>query len=379
MRTKVNRPNVVLIICDDIGYGDPGCYGSNLKTPNLDRLAAEGVRFTHFNAAHPICSASRAALLTGRYAPRSGTKPVYFPGDAGGPSLEERTIANCLHDAGYRSMCIGKWHLGDTKEYLPTNRGFDSYFGVPYSVDMKPLPMIKNLEVLEENADRATLTPRYTKAAVDFIETNSTSPFFLYVAHSYPHIPINASPRFKGKSKNGIYGDAVEEIDWSVGEILSSLDRHQRRNQTLVMFTGDHGPWYQGSPGPSRGRKATTYEGGFRVPFIASLPGMLPAGSVVSEFASSLDVFPSVLAMCGAKAGPLPLDGADLSSLLTGEGNARNGDTVLYFAGMQGGQQAQCARRGNWKVRFCAIRQRDLYSEWGGSRAKLFTGASRTV
>ncbi len=345
------RPNVIVMICDDLGSADLGCYGSKLNTPNLDRMAVEGMRFTRLNTAHPICSASRGALLTGRYSTRTGTKPVYFPYDTDGMNLDEVTIANLLHAQHYRSMCIGKWHLGSTPEYLPTSRGFDSYLGVPYSVDMRPLPLIKNKTVIKENADRALLTPQYTEAAVQFIESSSTEPFFLYLAYSYPHIPINASPRFKGKSRQGIYGDAVEEIDWSVGEILHTLQRRNLDENTLVIFTGDHGPWYQGSPGPRRGRKGTTYEGGCRVPFLARWSGVIPAGHTCEEWASNLDVLPTVAAICGADLPSKPLDGTNISELLTGGQEPHRRDPILYFSGMEGGFNLQCARQGKWKLR----------------------------
>jgi arylsulfatase len=248
-------------------------------------------------------------------------------------------------------MCVGKWHLGSTAEYLPTSRGFDSYFGVPYSVDMRPLPMIENNTVIEENTDRALLTPRYTEAAVRFIESSSPKPFFLYMAHSYPHIPIDASPRFKGKSQQGIYGDAVEEIDWSVGEILHSLKRNHLEENTLVIFTGDHGPWYQGSPGTARGRKGTTYEGGCRVPFLARWKGAIPAGHVNDESAWNFDLLPTIASMCGADLPSEPLDGADISGLLSaGQGPARR-DPILYFSAMRGGFDLHCARLGRWKLR----------------------------
>jgi arylsulfatase A len=345
------RPNIIIMICDDLGSGDLGCYGSTLNTPNLDRMAAQGMRFTHFNTAHPICSASRGALLTGRYSTRTGTRPVYFPTSTDGMGLDETTLANLLHTQKYRSMCVGKWHLGHMPEYLPTNRGFDSYLGVPYSVDMQPLPMIKDLTEIEKNADRALLTPRYTEAAVQFIESSSPEPFFLYLAYSYPHIPINASPRFKGKSQQGIYADAVEEIDWSVAEVLRSLQRKNLDENTLVLFTGDHGPWFQGSPGAHRGRKGTTYEGGCRVPFLARWSGVIPAGTTCDEAASSLDVVPTIAAICGAGAPPKPLDGVDISSLLTGNQKLDRPEPLLYFSGLRGGFDLQCARLGKWKLR----------------------------
>ena len=349
--TPKGRPNVIVLICDDIGFGDLGCYGSQLKTPNLDRMASEGVRLTEYNTPHPLCSAARAALLTGRYSTRTGARPVYFPESKDGLNLDEMTLGNVLHDAHYRTMCIGKWHLGSQPEYLPTRRGFDSYFGVPYSVDMRPLPMMKDEKVLEENTDRSLLTPRYTEQAVRFVEASKDQPFFLYLAYSYPHIPIDASPRFKGKSKQGIYGDAVEEIDWSVGEILASLERNHVDDNTLLIFTGDHGPWYQGSVEQLRGRKGTTYEGGCRVPFLARWKGVVPAGHVASGFASHLDVVPTVASLCGAKLPVKPVDGANIVDLLTGRRNEIERPGMLYFSPLGDAIDLQCIRRDHWKLR----------------------------
>lgn len=349
--TPSARPNVIVMICDDIGFGDLGCYGSSLKTPHLDRMAREGARLTQYNTPHPLCSAARAALLTGRYSTRTGARPVYFPDSTDGLSLDEMTLGNVLHDARYRTMCIGKWHLGSEPQYLPTRRGFDSYFGVPYSVDMRPLPMLENETVLEPHTDRALLTPRYTDRAVRFIDEPHTQPFFLYLAYSYPHIPVDASPRFKGKSRQGIYGDAVEEIDWSVGEILSALERNHLDDNTLVVFTGDHGPWYQGSVEQLRGRKGTTYEGGCRVPFLARWKGVIPAGHVVEGFASHLDVVPTVASVCQAQGPVKPVDGANILDLLTGRKKEIDRPGMLYFSPLEDAVQLQCIRRGNWKLR----------------------------
>ncbi|MCL5671438.1 MAG: sulfatase-like hydrolase/transferase, partial [Acidobacteria bacterium] len=249
-------PNVIVMVCDDLGSADLHCYGSSLKTPNLDRMAAEGVRFTRFNTAHPICSASRAALLTGRYASRSHTGGAYGPSSSEGMDLDEKTLADILKTSGYKSMCIGKWHLGYPHQYLPTSRGFDSFFGVPWSVDMQPFPLLRDTTVIEELPDRHMLTPRYTDQAVKFIDSSAGSPFFLYVAYSYPHDPPRSSPRFRGHSGLGHQGDAIEEIDWSVGKILEAVHRKGLDNDTLIFFTSDHGPWFQGCPGPRRGRKA---------------------------------------------------------------------------------------------------------------------------
>ena len=285
-------PNIVFILCDDLGYGDLGCYGSKIPTPNLDRMAAAGVRFTNFSSADPVCSPSRAALLTGRYPTRVGVPHVFFPQDKGGMNLDEVTLANVLKNRGYRTICIGKWHLGRPVEYLPTSRGFDEYFGIPYSNDMNPRVLMHNTEVIEQETDLSTLTPRYTEQAIRFIRENRGSPMFLFLPQTYPHIPLGASERFRGKSPEGLYGDVVQEIDWSVGEIRRALKENGLEQNTLVIFTSDNGPWYQGSPGKLRGRKNTTYEGGVREPFIAAWPGKIPANRVCDGLASMLDMFP---------------------------------------------------------------------------------------
>ena len=219
------RTNVVIILCDDLGYGDLGCYGSPIPTPNIDSLARDGSRFTHYYSGNPVCSPSRAALLTGRYCVRAGVPREFFPRDKEGMPLSEITMANVLKGAGYATQCVGKWHLGHLAPYLPTDRGFDHYFGIPYSNDMSPRWLMDDAKVLEENVELDDLTPRYTERAVKFIEDSRGKPFFLYMPHTYPHIPLGASKRFRGKSPQGIYGDVVQEIDWSVGEILSALKR----------------------------------------------------------------------------------------------------------------------------------------------------------
>ena len=344
------KPNFIVMICDDLGYGDLGCYGSKIHTPNLDAMAREGMRFTHFNTPNPTCSASRACVLTGRYAQRCGVTRVFFPYDKGGMNLDESTIANVLKPRGYTSMCIGKWHLGQTPEYLPISRGFDHYFGVPYSVDMSPLPMIRDTTILEEHTDRNLLTQRYTKNAVEFIQSSKDKPFFLYLAYSYPHIPIHASDKFRGKSKQGIYGDAVQEIDWSVGEIRRTLREHGLEENTLVLFTSDHGPWYQGSPGMLRGRKDTSYEGGCRVPLIASWKGQIPEGKVSETWTSNLDILPTLAALSDAPLPEKPLDGLNISSLLSGKKDNIERDVMLYFSGDD--WNVYCGRLDHWKLRF---------------------------
>jgi len=363
---KTRPPNVILMICDDLGSGDLHCYGSSLKTPNLDRMAKEGARFTRFNTAHPICSASRAALLTGRYSSRTHTAGAYGPSSPDGTDLDEKTLADILKTSGYKSLAIGKWHLGYPPQYLPTHRGFDSFFGVPWSVDMNPLPLIRDTTVAEKNADRELLTPRYTEEAVKFIDASAAAPFFLYLAYSYPHDPPRSSPRFRGHSKLGHQGDAIEEIDWSVGEILEAVRRNGLDRDTMIFFTSDHGPWFQGCPGPRRGRKATTFEGGTRVPFIARWSGTIPAGRVIDEWGSNLDVVPTVASFCGAHRPPKPLDGLDISKLLTGETTRVDRGTILYFAVSRHQEQLECARKGNWKLRIAQGTGEIYINDWLG-------------
>ncbi len=351
------RPkNVVLIICDDLGYGDLGCYGSKLKTPHLDKLASEGMRFTHFNAAHPLCSASRAALLTGRYAQRSHTVGAFFPNAKTGMSLQEITLANLFQNRGYKTHAIGKWHLGDAPEYLPTKRGFDSFYGVPYSDDMQPLPMIRDAAILEADTDRDLLTPRYTEDALRFLGENARQPFFLYLAFSYPHDPARASARFQGASGMGDYGDAVQEIDWSVGEIVHCLESSGILEDTLLLFTSDHGPWYQGNPGGLRGRKGTAFEGGVRVPLLAHWPAGVQAGYVQNAWATNLDILPTLAALCDLEASPNPLDGIDITGILRKEQDDFPRKSVLYFTPLSSNNaDIHCARKGDWKLRLAQI------------------------
>jgi arylsulfatase len=339
-------PNIVFILCDDLGYGDLGCYGSRIRTPNLDHMAADGVRFTNFCSADPVCSPSRAALLTGRYPTRVGVPRVFFPQDTEGLNLDETTLADTLKKSGYRTQAIGKWHLGRPAAYLPTSRGFDHYFGIPYSNDMTPRVLMRDAEVIEQTADLATLTGRYTEEATRFIDGAKGGPFFLYMPHTFPHIPLGASPRFRGKSAEGLYGDVVEEVDWSVGEVLAALKRNALDRNTLVMFSSDNGPWYQGSPGKLRGRKGTTYEGGVREPFIARWTGSLPAGRTCDGLASMMDIFPTVARLTGAAMPTKLLDGIDIWPLLHGDRASIDRAPLLYFDTWD----LQCARWMNWKL-----------------------------
>lgn len=340
------KPNIVFILCDDLGFGDVGVYGSKIRTPNFDRLAAEGVRCTNFCSADPVCSPSRAALLTGRYPTRVGVPTVFMPQDQSGMNLDETTLADALKAEGYKTTCIGKWHLGRPEPYLPTRRGFDEYFGIPYSNDMNPRVLMRNTAVMEQNVELSTLTERYTAEACKFIDGANGSPFFLYLPQTFPHIPLAASARFRGKSAEGLYGDVVEELDWSLGEVMAALKKNGLEQDTLVMISSDNGPWYQGSPGKLRGRKNSTYEGGVREPFIARWKGHLPAGRVCEGLASMLDIFPTVAKLCGAKLPSKPLDGIDIWPLLHGEKQSIEREPLLYFDNWN----LQCARWMNWKL-----------------------------
>ncbi len=343
MRTQ---PNIILIYTDDLGYGDLGCYGSDLATPNLDGMAKDGVLFQQFCSASPVCSPARAALLTGRYPTRVDVPDVLQPADTRGLSLSESTMADTLRSAGYSTMCVGKWHLGSQPQYLPTRRGFDQYYGLPYSNDMAPLPLMQNTTVIEEPAKLATLTERYTAQAVSFIARSKDRPFFLYMPHTFPHIPLAASERFLGKSGSGLYGDAVAEVDWSVGEVLRTVLENGLDEDTLVMFSSDHGPWFEGSAGRLHGRKGETWEGGVRVPFIARLPGRIPAGRVCTHLATTMDILPTVARLCAATLPAAPLDGYDIWPLLSAQQDTTDREAFLYFDSWN----LQCARLGPWKL-----------------------------
>src|SRR6185437_8270791 len=351
-RERQRPPNVVLMICDDLGYGDLGCYGSHLPTPNLDAMAAHGLRCTHFNAAHPICSASRAALLTGRYGTRNGTTGAFGPHSVSGTSLDETLLSNLFHAKGYKTLAIGKWHLGDAPQYLPTNRGFDSFYGVPYSVDMKPLPLIRNTKILEPDIERKELTRLYTEEATRIIKQQGEEPFFLYMAFSYPHDPARASEQFEGKTPFGHVGDSIAEIDFSAGEVIKAIESKGLSEDTLILFTSDHGPWYQGNPGMLRGRKASTFEGGFRVPLLARWTGTIEAGRVADDWLSNLDLMPTLTKLCGLSPSPNPLDGSDMSAVLTGEDKAVENKPKIYFSPMsEHGMDVHCIRKQEWKLR----------------------------
>jgi arylsulfatase A len=359
--------NFVFILTDDQGYADLGCYGAvGFETPNLDRMARQGMRFTNYHVSQAVCSASRASLLTGCYPNRIGIRGALFPSDNVGLHDEERTIAQLLKTRGYTCGVFGKWHLGHHPEFLPLRHGFDEYLGLPYSNDMwpvngkyPPLPLIDGERKVAEIStleDQATLTTRYTERAVSFIEKNKGRPFFLYLAHSMPHVPLGVSSKFKGRSKQGMYGDVIMEVDWSVGEVLETLRRNDLEENTLVVFASDNGPWlnygnHAGSAGPLREGKLTSWEGGKRVPCVMRWPAVIPADSVCPELAANLDILPTFAAIAGA---PLPdrkIDGVNILSLLKKTPGAKPRDHIfLYFA--EGGDydQLQAVYDGRWKM-----------------------------
>ena len=356
-------PNVVLIYADDLGYGDVGVYGARaIRTPHVDRLAREGVRFTDFYAAQAVCSASRAALLTGTYPNRIGILGALFPTSTNGIADGETTLAELLKARGYATAIYGKWHLGHLPPFLPTRHGFDDYLGLPYSNDMwpshpermqfPPLPLYSGDAVLTVNPDQAQLTGEYGRRAVAFIERNRERPFFVYLAHTMPHVPIFASDRFRGRSRQGLYGDVVEEIDDSVGQVAAALRRLGLERETLVFFASDNGPWlsygdHAGSAGPLREGKGTAFEGGVRVPFVARWPGRIPAGTIVREPAMTIDVLPTIARLVGAPLPERPIDGLDISPLLLGEAGARSPhDALLFYYGTE----LRAVRGGRFKL-----------------------------
>ncbi len=362
-RIKTKRPNIILINCDDLGFGDLACYGSSRNdTPRLDELAAEGVRFTNFYMASPVCSASRAAMLTGCYAQRIGLAnyEVLFPGQAQGLNPAESTIASQLKQAGYDTKIIGKWHCGDQPEFLPSNYGFDEYFGIPYSNDMgrqvnklegPPLPLVRDDEVIQQQPDQRGITERYVDESLQFMRRKRNNPFFLYLAHMYVHVPLFIPKQFLDVSRNGAYGGAVACIDWAMGMIDAELKRLGIKDNTLVIFTSDNGSRARdegGSNAPFRGTKGQTWEGGQRVPCIMRWPGKIDAGATCEGIASSIDLFATLTELVGA---PLPegrkLDSISLAeTILEGKPTKRNVFAYYRRANLE------AVRKGDWKLHF---------------------------
>lgn len=354
-------PNIVLIMCDDLGYGDISCYGHpTIATPNIDRMAAEGMKCTQFYTGASVSTPSRASILTGRYPIHNGMYgdewDVLTPYSTQGMSRDEVTIAEMLKDNGYRTACVGKWHLGHMKGYLPTDQGFEYYFGIPYSNDMctnhehYEIPIMENDKVIELRSDLSTLTEDYTKKAKAFITKNKNNSFFLYMPHTFPHTPLHASAQSKGKSRRGLYGDVMMDLDRSIGEVLQCVKDCGIENNTLVIFTSDNGPWLArevrgGSSGLFAEGKATTWEGGLRVPCIMRWPGVIPSASISQSICSAIDFLPTFAALTDAVLPKNKLDGYDISAQLRDpEKQIRN--KYYYY----NGSQLYAVRKGAWKL-----------------------------
>ncbi len=364
-------PNVVIIFCDDMGYADIGPFGAKAyATPNLDRMAREGRRFTNFHVSQPVCSASRAALLSGCYNNRIGIHGALGPTARHGINESERILPEVFKEKGYATGMAGKWHLGHHPQFLPVRHGFDEYFGLPYSNDMwpyhpeakkgayPPLPLIENDRIIDTEVtpeEQPNLTTWYTERAVKFITRNKDRPFFFYLAHSMPHVPLFVSDKFKGKSGAGLFGDVIQEIDWSVGQVLETLQKNGLSEKTLVVFTSDNGPWLSygdnaGSAKPLREGKGTSWEGGTRVPCVMRWPGKIAAGTTSDAMMMTIDLLPTFAKMIGAKPAPRPIDGLDVWPLIAGTAGAKNPHDA-YFTWYQDNQlQAVTSSDGHWKL-----------------------------
>lgn len=364
--TLAAPPNVVLILADDLGYGDLGCYGSQkIRTPHLDRIAREGMRFTSFYVPQAVCTASRAGLMSGCYPNRIGMQGALNHTSKVGIHPDEWLLPEMLKDQGYATICIGKWHLGTVPELRATRHGFDEWFGIPYSNDnskfhpvlaaeMPKLPLHDGDQVVDLDPDQSRFTQRFTERAIAFIEQHREQPFFVYLPHVMPHVPIFASEKFRGRSGHGLYADTVEELDGSVGELLSALDRLKLADNTLVIFFSDNGPWlsygeHTGSAGPLREGKLTAFEGGVRVPLLVRWPGQVPAGRVCDEPLLSLDWLPTITELIGGKPSTKAIDGRSAKPLLLSEAGAKSPHQAIVF---YSGEELHAIRSGNWKLHF---------------------------
>lgn len=380
-QNKNSKPNIVIINMDDMGYGDTEPYGmTGIATPNFNKMAQEGMRFTNFNAGQAICTASRAALLTGCYPNRIGMSGVLLPGTKHALNPNEATIASLLKKSGYKTANYGKWHLGNEMPYWPTNYGFDEFFGIPYSHDVwpvdydgyslvtdpkdmrssfPPLPLIDNtttIDTIQNIKQASTLTTLFTEKAVGFIKKNKKQPFFLYLTHPLPHAPLAVSDKFKGKSDLGLFGDVIMEIDWSIGEILKTLDNEGLTKNTVIIVTSDNGPWLvfgdnAGSSGGFREGKSTTWEGGTRVPFLIRWPGKIEAGTVNSSLMTNMDLLPTIAAITGCSLPENKIDGLNFLPLLTGKTTKGPRDTFYYYFGV-GSNNLEAIRYQHWKLVF---------------------------
>lgn len=358
-------PNIVLILTDDQGYGDVGCFGAtDFRTPHMDQLANEGSRFTSFYVSQPVCTASRASLLTGCYANRVGFAGALNPTSLNGIHERELLLPELLKSQGYATALFGKWHLGYPSRFNPLNHGFDEYFGLPFSNDnsnqyhpiirsFPPLPLFDGHKIVARDPDQSLFTGQFTERAVAFIDKHHQQPFFLYVPHVMPHVPIFASDRFTGKSGSGRYGDVIEELDWSVGEILKALEKHGIDDETLVIFASDNGPWlsygeHAGSAGKLRGGKLTTFEGGVRVPCMMRWPKKIPAGRVCDQLVTTMDLLPTIAGLLDAELPSHRIDGKDVWSLINGAAEKSPHEAFYYYAGAD----LHAVRSGDWKLHF---------------------------
>ena len=363
-----DRPNVILIFTDDQGYNDVGVFGADdIDTPNLDQMAKDGAMLTHFYAAQAVCSASRAGILTGTYPNRIGIHNAFMPNSKVGLNPDETTLAELLKAEGYATAIFGKWHLGDAKEFMPNNQGFDEYYGIPYSNDMwplhpqqgpifnfGPLPLYENEKVLDTLTDQTNLTTEITERSVDFINRNKENPFFLYVPHPQPHVPLFVSDKFKGKSKRGLYGDVIMELDWSVGEIIKAVDKNGLAQNTIIIFTSDNGPWlaygnHSGSALPFREGKGTGWEGGQREPFIIKYPKEIKAGITIEAPVMAIDILPSIAAVVNAPLAEKEMDGKSAWSLFTGKTDESPQEAYFFYYRVN---ELFGVRYGKWKLYF---------------------------
>ncbi len=377
---NVRKPNVIIIFTDDQGYEDVGCFGSpNIETPNLDKMAKEGIILTDFYAAQAVCSASRAGLLTGCYPNRIGIHGAFFPNSKKGLNVSEVTIAEMLKEIGYKTGIFGKWHLGDHPNFMPNNQGFDEFFGIPYSGDMwpyhpeqehfnfGPLPLYENKKIIDTLTDQSLLTTQITERSIDFITKNKDKPFFLYIAHPQPHVPLFVSDKFKGKSKRGLYGDVIMEIDWSVGQILETLKKYNIEDNTLVIFTSDNGPWlsygeHSGSAYPLREGKGTALEGGQREPCIISFPTKIKSGRTIDIPMMAIDILPTIAEITQSKLPSNKIDGKSIWDIWTGDSNESPQEAYYFYYGIN---ELQGVRYKNWKMYF-PHRYRTLNGKEGG-------------
>jgi arylsulfatase A len=362
------KPNFIVIFCDDLGYSDISCYGAKRKkTPHIDRMAAEGTRFTDFYVTAPVCTPSRSSLMTGCYPlrvdmSRSAAGPfVLLPGDKKGLNPSEKTIAEILKDAGYRTACIGKWHLGDQPEFMPNNQGFDYYYGTPFSNDMKRkpprkngtantgkhLPLFRNEQVIELSPDQRLFTRQHTGEAVQFIRKNKDRPFFVYLPFNMPHVPIYAGPGFEGKSEHGVYSDAIHELDWAVGQILDTLEELHIDDHTMVVFTSDNGATSRGENFPLSGGKANILEGGMRVPCVMRWPKKIPAGKTSGELITVMDFLPTFTDLAGGQLPDTKIDGKNIKHLILGKKKAKSPYEKFFYYRID---QLRAVRSGRWKL-----------------------------